>query len=156
MTRAELRKRTFVFAERTYRLARPLLRNVESRHIAIQLIKATTSVASNYRASCLSRSGAEWTAKMGTVREESDESLFWVQFIVAVELLPRSEELDWVADEARQLALIMSAAYWTSKNEGGRQHGREDAGRSRKRTGQSKKQESSEINKSANQQISEC
>ena len=51
-----------------------------------QLAKAATSVAFNYRASCRARSHAEFTAKIGLVAEEADESQGWLEFIEAANL----------------------------------------------------------------------
>jgi hypothetical protein len=39
------------------------------------LAKSATSLAFNYRASCRARSHKEFTAKIGLVAEEADESL---------------------------------------------------------------------------------
>jgi four helix bundle protein len=76
MTPQELRDRTFEFALQTYRFAKPLLRNIETRHVASQIIRASSSVAANYRAAGQGRSRREFCAKLGTVREEADESSF--------------------------------------------------------------------------------
>jgi four helix bundle protein len=38
-------------------------------------------MGANYRAACRARSHREFTAKIGTVEEESDESLFWLEII---------------------------------------------------------------------------
>jgi four helix bundle protein len=76
-----------------------------------QLAKAATSVAFNYRAACRGRSHAEYTAKIGLVSEESDESLGWLEFIEAAELL-KSEELQRLLAEARpaeRLSLLHGA-----------------------------------------------
>jgi len=43
-----------------------------------QLAKSATSVAANYRATCVARSRAEFIAKLGVVFEEVDESEFWL------------------------------------------------------------------------------
>ncbi len=79
-----------------------------------QLTKSATSEAFNYRASCRARSHAEYTAKIGVVAEESDESLGWLEFIEAAKLLA-SAELDRLIAEARELAAIMSASYGTAR-----------------------------------------
>jgi hypothetical protein len=50
MTPQELQQRTFEFGLRAYEFSRPLLRNIETRHIGNQLIRAATSVAANNRA----------------------------------------------------------------------------------------------------------
>ena len=56
-----------------------------------QLAKSSTSVAFNYRASCRARSHAEYTAKIGVVAEEADESLGWLEFVEAAKLLASAE-----------------------------------------------------------------
>jgi hypothetical protein len=48
------------------------------------------------------------------VSEESDESLGWLKFIEAAELL-KSDELQRLLTEARELSAIMSASYGTSR-----------------------------------------
>jgi four helix bundle protein len=79
-----------------------------------QLAKAATSVAFNYRAACRGRSHAEYTAKIGVVSEESDESLGWLEFIKAGRLLA-SEELSRLLAEAEELSKIMSTSYGTAR-----------------------------------------
>jgi len=79
-----------------------------------QLTKAATSVAFNYRAACRGRSHAEYTAKIGLVAEESDESLGWLEFIEAADLL-KSGELHRLLAESREIAAIMSASYGTAR-----------------------------------------
>jgi four helix bundle protein len=46
-----------------------------------QLLKAGTSVAANYRSACRSRSHAEFTARIGVVLEEADESELWLELL---------------------------------------------------------------------------
>src|SRR6202051_1542872 len=82
-----------------------------------QLARAATSVAFNYRAACRGRSHAEYTAKIGLVSEESDESLGWLEFIDAARLL-KSDDLDRLLAESRELAAIMSASYGTARYKG--------------------------------------
>ena len=79
-----------------------------------QLAKAATSVAFNYRTACRGRSHAEYTAKIGLVSEEADESLGWLEFIEASNLL-QSLELERLLTESRELAAIMSASYGTAR-----------------------------------------
>ena len=116
MTPAELQERTFAFALQVYHYARPMLRDSESRHLGQQLLRAATSVASNYRAACLARSPAEWLAKIGVVREESDEALFWLRFIQrAGPAGVDKTSLTPLIDEADALTRIFAASYRTSR-----------------------------------------
>jgi len=56
----------------------------------------------------------EFTARIGIVAEESDESLGWLEFIVAASLIA-SAELDRLLQEAAELLAIMSASVGTAR-----------------------------------------
>src|SRR5262245_23176183 len=79
-----------------------------------QLTKAATSVDMNYRASCRARSHAEFTAKIGTVAEEADESAEWLE-VVAEGRLVSSPELPRLQRESRELVAIFSASVGTAR-----------------------------------------
>lgn len=116
MDAEELRERTMALSVAVYRFITPLFRQPDTRHVAVQLLRCCTSTAANYRAACLARSDREWPAKLGIVREESDESVFWLMFIQRTGIAGRRRaELDALLDEAHQLARIFMAAYQTSK-----------------------------------------
>jgi four helix bundle protein len=116
MTPAELQERTLTFAIKAFKFARPLFRDPETRHIAQQLVRSSTGVAANYRAACLARSGKEWTARIGVVCEEADETVFWLVFIVRSECLPNiGEPITWLKAESEQLVRIFAASYHTSR-----------------------------------------
>ena len=46
----------------------------------MQLIRAATSTAANYRSACRSRSAADFRNKLSIAEEECDESEFWIEF----------------------------------------------------------------------------
>ena len=116
MTPAELKDRTINFAIRVYRFIRPMLAEPDSRHVAMQLFRSATSVAANYRAVCLARSRKEFSAKAGLLREESDESLFWLEFIAKAGMAsPAQPELRELTVESDELARIFRATYRTSQ-----------------------------------------
>lgn len=71
-------------------------------------------MAFNYRATCRARSHNEFTARMGVVAEEADESQGWLEFIDAAELI-KSAALTRLIREATELAAIASAAYGTAR-----------------------------------------
>src|SRR3954447_8611582 len=56
-----------------------------------QLAKSATGMAFNYRASCRARSHREFTAKLGVVAEEADESQGWLEFIEEAKLIQRPD-----------------------------------------------------------------
>jgi four helix bundle protein len=78
---AELQQRTKSFALRLLELIEHLPNTIGGRILANQLARSGTSVGANYRAACRARSRAEFASKLGTVVEEADESLFWLELI---------------------------------------------------------------------------
>ena len=91
MDSEELKKRTKDFAHRCVKLATALPNTPLGGHIRSQLIRCSTSVGANYRAVCLAQSKTDFAFKLSIVAEESDESAFWLEFIICENLL--SEKL---------------------------------------------------------------
>ncbi len=79
MTPEELKRRTKRFALGIIRLGGSLPRTEAARIIGGQMLRSATSVGANYRAACRARSRAEFTAKLGVVEEEADETLYWLE-----------------------------------------------------------------------------
>ncbi len=66
-------------------------------------------MAANYRAGCRGRSAAEFIAKLGTVLEEADESVFWLELIVEGQLLS-AKRVEALISEGNELTSIFFAA----------------------------------------------
>lgn len=111
----ELQKRSFNFAVRIVRSFRSLPNCAEARVVGQQLLRSGTSVAANYRAACKARSPADFVSKMGIVEEESDETVFWLEFLVETGIVRPERMLD-ITDEAKQLTAIFAASRLTAKN----------------------------------------
>lgn len=79
-----------------------------------QITKCSTSVGANYRAACRARSHREFTAKMGTVSEESDETCYWLEVIEGAQLTT-SALLQKLLAEADELCAIFSASVATAR-----------------------------------------
>jgi len=109
MNADELKIRTKDFAIRVIKLVSELPKTVEGRTIANQIVRSGTSVAANYRATCRARSRTEFVAKVGIVLEEADETLLWLELIVAAKLLPR-RRVESLLREADELVAIMTAS----------------------------------------------
>src|SRR5947207_15435942 len=82
MDNDDLRPRTKAYALRVIRLVESLPRNRTADVIGKQLLRSATSVGANYRAACRAKSPADFTAKMGIVEEEADESLYWMELLI--------------------------------------------------------------------------
>lgn len=110
----DLKKRTKEFAHRCVKLALALPNNYLGNHIKGQLIRAGTSVAANYRATCLAQSKPSFVSKISIVIEECDETAFWMEFIVDEELL-KSKLVEPLLKEANELTAIFVSSRKTAK-----------------------------------------
>src|SRR3954471_23567442 len=109
----DLRQRTKKFALEIIRYCRRLPKGEEFTIIKYQLIKSATSTAANYRATQRAKSKADFINKMGTVEEEADESLFWMECLD--ELATREyTELKRLLREANELVSIFVSSRKTA------------------------------------------
>lgn len=77
----QLKSRTKKFAVEIFKMAENLPNKPTYWAITNQIIRSSTSVAANYRAVCRAKSDKDFVSKMGTVIEEADESLFWIELL---------------------------------------------------------------------------
>ena len=110
----ELQARTKSFALRVIRMFRSLPKTEESRIPGKQVLRSGTSVAANYRAVCRARSKAEFTAKLGVVVEEADETVFWLELLVESGIVPE-EKIHSLMSEADELLAIFAASRHTAR-----------------------------------------
>ena len=108
----ELRDRTAEQARRVALFARPLLDAVHTRDPALQLTRAASSAAANYRAATRARSHAEFTAKIGLALEEADEAVFWLAHLRGIGVT--ADTLEELYQEAMELVAILGASRRTS------------------------------------------
>jgi four helix bundle protein len=83
----ELKRRTKIFAHRCVKLCMTLPNSYLGKYLKGQLIRSSTSVASNYRSACIAQSKASFVSKLSIALEEADESFFWLEFIIDEKLL---------------------------------------------------------------------
>ena len=114
MNKQELKQRTKEFAHRCVKLAISLPNTFLGNHIRGQLIRAATSVASNYRATCIAQSKASFISKLSIVIEEADESYFWLEFIID-EILLKKELVEPLLNEAEELTAIFISSRKTAR-----------------------------------------
>ena len=114
MKNKELQDRTKQFAHDCVKLALGLTDGQLGRHIAGQLIRCATSVAANYRASCLAQSKASFISKLSIVLEEADESAFWLEFIIDEKLIDKIH-VEPLLKEAHELTAIFYSSRKTAR-----------------------------------------
>ncbi len=124
MNSTELKLRSKAFAIEVIRLAEHLPNRRIGWTITDQIMRACTSVASNYRAVCRAKSDKDFISKMGTVIEEADETLFWLEMIDELGLLNEEAAnaltdagatIQKLLNEANQLVSIFVASNATVK-----------------------------------------
>jgi four helix bundle protein len=111
---SDLKKRTFEFSLRVMRLAEALPDTRSGRTIANQIIRSGTSVGANYRAAKRAKSTKDFISKMGTVEEECDETLYWMELAVAANCIESKLVAD-LMQEANELLAITVSSIKTAK-----------------------------------------
>jgi four helix bundle protein len=102
----------------------------KGRHAATQFYEASSSATSNYCAAKRGRSTAEFISKLGTVVEEIDEAVRWLEHMRDIGIAVDSD----LFSEAEQLRRIWGASLGTARrNEKARQQRLKDA-RARRRS----------------------
>jgi len=109
-----LKERTMLFAMNVLRLIDRFPETPGAKVIAYQLAKCSTSVGANYRSSCNARSRAEFIAKLGTVVEEAEESVYWLDIINRLQLVPGLEPKN-LLQESIELRAIFSRSLGTAR-----------------------------------------
>ena len=104
----DLQKRTMAFAVAVFRFCRTLRRDDETWDVVRQLRRAASSVGANYRAMRRAQSDPAFIAKASTVIEEADETGFWLEFMVEIELVSRSKA-SALLKESNELVAIFVA-----------------------------------------------
>jgi len=115
MTTNELKLRTKNFSLMIIDLVEKLPNSISVRVVANQIVKSGTSVGANYRAVCRARSDREFISKMNIVLEEADETLFWIEIIMAKQWVLKPE-LEVIWKEGNELTAIFVCALKTINN----------------------------------------
>jgi four helix bundle protein len=110
----QLQDRTKKFAVRIIKSFAKLPRDEAARIIGKQFLRSGTSLAANYRAACRARSAADFISKISVVAEEADETLFWFELLVEVEIVKRNL-VEQLMNECNELLKIFSASLATAK-----------------------------------------
>jgi len=109
MKEDELRQRTKAFALRVIKLAEALPDNSIGRVIRNQLLRCGTNVGANYRVAKRAKSMADFISKMGTVEEEADESMYWMELIVEAGLMEQNLISDLYQEADEILAMVVAS-----------------------------------------------
>ena len=117
MNQEQFKQRTQDYALRIIRLTTALPNHAPCRVVGGQLLRAGTSVGANYRAACRAKSRADFISKMGTVEEECDESLYWMEVLIRAEFLPAKRAASLMQEGTEILALTVSSINTARRNQ---------------------------------------
>jgi len=109
------KERTKKFALAVVKLVESLPRTRTAEVLGRQLLRCGTSVGANYRAACRGRSASDVVAKLGTVEEEGDESIYWMELLTDSSVVP-AEQLLPLKREANELVAMTVASMKTLRS----------------------------------------
>ena len=116
MDAEQMKKRTKNFAINCGHLVLSLPKNVINNAYSVQLVRASSSVGANYRATRRAKSTADFINKFKIVEEELDESLFFLELIVEFNIDKREKIAILYKEGDEILKIIVSSLNTLRKN----------------------------------------
>jgi four helix bundle protein len=99
--------RTRKFAISIIKLSSSLPDTTESKVIRNQITKSGTSIGANYREANRSRSNRDFTNKIRICESEASETLYWLELILEVHWINKSN-LELIVTEAKELLALFT------------------------------------------------
>ena len=116
MSTDDFRRRIFRFGILVARLVQTLSKAEVARVIGNQLPRSGTAVGENYLAAARARSRADFIAKMGIVEEEGDETLYWIDMLIELELVSGTSCKELRAEANEILAIVVASIRTARRN----------------------------------------
>ncbi|MGV7107890.1 four helix bundle protein [Flavobacterium sp. U410] len=115
--RIDMKSRTKKFTINCSLLCSKLPHTREFNAYVNQLIRCSSSVGANYRASQRAKSTADFINKLKIVEEEADESLFFLEIISEINTdKDLKTEIEYLLKEGNEILAIVVASIKTSRN----------------------------------------
>ena len=108
-----MKQRTKAYALRVIKVIQALPEGRAHNILGAQLLRAGTSVDSNYRAVCRAKSTADFINKLKIVEEECDESLFWMEILTEAGLVEASRLKSLMQEGNEILSIVVASAKTT-------------------------------------------
>jgi four helix bundle protein len=109
----ELKQRTRIFASAILELCEEIAGRVSIR-TRDQLEAAGTGIGANHLSACRAKSHDDFTAKIATAAEEAEETVYWLDVLIASNRGDLTKLRDLRA-EAGELLAIMAASHKTAR-----------------------------------------
>ena len=111
----DIRERSFYFALDTVKNCRRIKEKHKEFILTDQLVRSSTSVGANMREARNAESKADFIHKLSICQKECDESIYWLELLMAL-LDDEKEHLLSVHDEATQLLRIIKTINLRTKD----------------------------------------
>lgn len=110
-----LKEKSFAFAVRCVNLYKVLTDENKEDVMSKQLLRSGTSVGANIRESQNAQSKADFIHKLSISQKECDESLFWLELLLATNYISQEEFDSHYADASEILKMLRSAIITTKE-----------------------------------------
>jgi four helix bundle protein len=115
MTKADaLEERLINFAVRILKLSANLPKTIAGKHIAGQIVRSSTSPASNYGEARGAESHSDFIHKIGIVLKELNETFIWLRIIERSHMI-NEKLLKSILEENRELCRIFISSLKTAR-----------------------------------------
>jgi len=112
----DLKERTKRFAIECWKFCREVPYSREFDALTRQLIRSSSSVGANYRASQRAKSTADFINKLKIVEEEADESIYWLELFLEIMDTNKNEMIRLKREGEELLAIIVASIKTARKN----------------------------------------
>jgi len=110
---ADIANRLLDFAASVVQLIKTLPKDATARHIALQLVRASTSGGANYEEARAAESRADFIHKVSIAAKELREAIYWLRLIERSRMTANA--LTPILSHATQLAAILTASARTAR-----------------------------------------
>ena len=120
MQKHDIYGRVTRFVVRVIKFAEKLSKSFSARIIAKQLVRSSSSIGANLQEADGATSKKDFVNKVGIARKESQETRYWLNLLLAAELVKNQEnigELKSLHIESDEITKILSSIINKTKNE---------------------------------------
>lgn len=109
-----LKDKSFAFAVRIAKVYKHLSESKKEYVMSKQLLRSGTSIGANIREANNAESTADFIHKLAIAQKETDETLYWLEIINAVDLFTK-KEFDSLCTDATELLKMIRSSILTLK-----------------------------------------
>ncbi len=109
-----LKDKSFLFAVRVAKLYQHLSSTQKEFVLSKQVLRSGTSIGANVREANNAQSPADFVHKLSIAQKETDETIYWLELLQAINLI-KKEEYESLQQDATELLKIIRSSVLTLK-----------------------------------------